>query len=145
MMQLPIFPPVQYSKPMPPCVRMRPSSTVSPPGPTCFHPVRSLPLKSCCHFPVSPLQTFSSAAIARVASPATRKMHTVNRFSMGDLLEFPAWLSLGTDQSTRPSKENQSAVTDVATAASAVPPARSAAEPQGIYLRRFSLTLRTPS
>src|SRR6266404_8499712 len=32
---------------MPPWVLMRPSSTVSPPGPTCFQPVRSLPLKSC--------------------------------------------------------------------------------------------------
>src|SRR2546430_7727664 len=31
---------------MPPCVRMRPSSTVMLPGPTCFQPVRSLPLKS---------------------------------------------------------------------------------------------------
>src|SRR6266436_4113079 len=31
---------------MPPCVRMRPSSTVMLPGPTCFQPARSLPLKS---------------------------------------------------------------------------------------------------
>src|ERR1700758_2200217 len=111
---------------MPPCVRIKPSSTLSPPGPTCFHPVRSLPLKSCCHLPGSPLHTFSSAAIARVENPAIRKMQTVNRFSMRDLLECPAWLSLGTDQSTRPSQENQSALTHVATAASAVPPARSA-------------------
>src|SRR5467141_1734586 len=31
---------------MPPCVRMRPSSTVMLPGPTCFQPVRSLPLNN---------------------------------------------------------------------------------------------------
>src|SRR5260370_15550496 len=31
---------------MPPCVRMSPSSTVMLPGPTCFQPARSLPLKS---------------------------------------------------------------------------------------------------
>src|SRR6266481_7282752 len=30
---------------MPPCVRMRPSSTDISPGPTCFQPLRSLPLK----------------------------------------------------------------------------------------------------
>src|ERR1700674_4591433 len=36
---------------MPPWVRIIPSSTVSPPGPTCFHPVRSFPLNSCCHSP----------------------------------------------------------------------------------------------
>src|SRR6266478_4479848 len=30
---------------MPPCVRMKPPSTVMLPGPTCFQPVRSLPLK----------------------------------------------------------------------------------------------------
>src|SRR5258705_11142914 len=34
---------------MPPWVRISPSSTVMPPGPTCFHPVRSLPSKSCFH------------------------------------------------------------------------------------------------
>src|SRR6267378_3743227 len=34
---------------MPPCVRMRPSSTVILPGPTCFHPVRSLPLNKGFH------------------------------------------------------------------------------------------------
>src|SRR6266478_6128678 len=34
---------------MPPSVRMRPSSTVMLPGPTCFQPVRSLPLKSGFH------------------------------------------------------------------------------------------------
>src|SRR2546428_6079779 len=34
---------------MPPCVRMSPSSTVMLPGPTCFQPVRSLPLKSSFH------------------------------------------------------------------------------------------------
>src|SRR5260370_40534868 len=31
---------------MPPCVRIRPSSTVMLPGPTCLQPVRSFPLKS---------------------------------------------------------------------------------------------------
>src|SRR5260370_3022799 len=36
---------------MPPWVRISPSSTVSPPGPTCFHDVRSFPLNSCCHSP----------------------------------------------------------------------------------------------
>src|SRR6266851_747075 len=36
---------------MPPWVRISPSSTLSPPGPTCFHPVRSFPLNSCCHSP----------------------------------------------------------------------------------------------
>src|SRR5207302_8898106 len=122
---------------------MRPSSTVSPPGPTCFHPVRSLPLKSCCHLPGSPLQAFSLAAIAKVESPATRKMHTVNRFSMGDLLECPAWLSLGTDQSTRPSQENQSAVTQCRDSRLGCPAREARAEPDGAHLRRFSLTLRT--
>src|SRR5216683_134591 len=46
MRQLESLPPVQYRRPMPPCVRMRPSSTVMLPGPTCFQPARSLPLKS---------------------------------------------------------------------------------------------------
>src|SRR5256885_3308333 len=49
MRQFPNFWPVQYSRPMPPCVRISPSSTVSSPGPTCFHPVRSFPLNSCRH------------------------------------------------------------------------------------------------
>src|SRR5882672_9988014 len=49
MRQLPSLPSVQYSRPIPPCVRMRPSSTVMLPGPTCFQPVRSLPLKSGFH------------------------------------------------------------------------------------------------
>src|ERR1017187_2443324 len=31
-----------------------PSSTVISPGPTCFQPVRSLPLKSCFHPPLCP-------------------------------------------------------------------------------------------
>src|ERR1700751_1280672 len=47
--QSPSFPPVQYINPIPPCVRMSPSSTVISPGPTCFHPTRSLPSKSCFH------------------------------------------------------------------------------------------------
>src|SRR5579864_9263922 len=49
MVQSPSFPPVQYSRPIPPWVRISPSSTVIYPGPTCFHPVRSLPSKSCFH------------------------------------------------------------------------------------------------
>src|SRR6516162_550301 len=44
--QLPSLPPVQYSRPIPPWVLIRPFSTVMEPGPTCFHPVRSLPLNS---------------------------------------------------------------------------------------------------
>src|SRR5579862_479983 len=73
---------------MPPCVRISPSSTVSPPGPTCFQPVRSLPLKSCCHLFGSPLHTFSSsAANASAHILAHTKMQTINRFSMGNLRE----------------------------------------------------------
>src|SRR5208283_4960338 len=73
---------------MPPCVRMRPSSTtVSPPGPTCFQPVRSLPLKSCCHLSGSPLQTFSSAANASAARPRNTKTQTMKRFNIGNLLD----------------------------------------------------------
>src|SRR6476469_3419658 len=39
---------------MPPCVRIRPSSTVSSPGPTCFQPVRSLPLNNGFQAPSEP-------------------------------------------------------------------------------------------
>src|SRR5579864_9818396 len=88
MMQLPILPPVQYSKPMPLCVRMRPSSTVSPPGPTCFQPVKSLPLNSCCHLSGSPLQAFSSEANKRVGIAANKKIQIVKRFNMGKSPEF---------------------------------------------------------
>src|SRR5215468_1994136 len=49
MRQLLTFPPAQYNRPIPPYVLIRPSSTLSPPGPTCFQPVRSLPLNSCFH------------------------------------------------------------------------------------------------
>src|ERR1700733_7098956 len=85
---------------MPPWVWIRPSSTVSPPGPTCFHPVRSLPSKSCCHLLGSPLQAFSfpSAARASVTTPVIIKREIINRFSIGNLLGFLALylqLSLG--------------------------------------------------
>src|SRR5277367_1725637 len=49
---------------MPPCVRIRPSSTVISPGPTCFQPVRSLPLKSGFHSGV----VWARAANAHTAS-----------------------------------------------------------------------------
>src|SRR5579885_1688013 len=47
-MQSPALPPVHHRSPMPPCVRIRPSSTTMDPLPTCCQPVRSFPLKSCC-------------------------------------------------------------------------------------------------
>src|SRR5690242_953910 len=46
MVQLASLPPVQYKSPIPPCPRISPFSTLMEPGPTCFQPVRSLPLKS---------------------------------------------------------------------------------------------------
>src|SRR5579863_2167358 len=48
MRQLPSLPADQYSRPIPPCVWISPFSTVMLPGPTCFQPLRSLPLNSCC-------------------------------------------------------------------------------------------------
>src|SRR5207247_5833585 len=72
-----IFPFVYQSKPMPPCVRMRPFSTVMLPGPTCSQPSRFLPLKSCSHFPSGA----GRAALAR----ARTKSPMVIRFRIGHL------------------------------------------------------------
>src|SRR6266480_2943991 len=62
MRQLESLPPVQYRSPMPPCVRMSPSSTVMLPGPTCFQPVRSLPSNS----------GFQAGACGRAAANASK-------------------------------------------------------------------------
>src|SRR5580692_7324775 len=61
---------------MPPCVRIKPSSTVMAPGPTCFQPAKSLPLKSCFHAGVS-ARAASNRAPARMQARATTPLRTM--------------------------------------------------------------------
>src|SRR5262245_55661009 len=58
---------------MPPWVLISPSSTVSAPGPTCFQPVRSLPLNSCFH------SACGRAAATAQANAATPSIQTILR------------------------------------------------------------------
>src|SRR5256885_16748450 len=64
---------------MPPCVWINPFSTVMLPGPTCFHPVRSFPLKSCCH-------GFSFCEYPGMASTAAAARSRKNNLRIGPLL-----------------------------------------------------------
>src|SRR4030043_1035845 len=48
--QLENFSPSQYKSPIPPFPLKRSFSTDINPGPACFQPVRSFPLKSCLHW-----------------------------------------------------------------------------------------------
>src|SRR6185437_10137823 len=72
--QFPILPPFQYSSPIPPCVRINPFSTVSPPGPTCCQPFRSFPSKSCFHS----AEKAAVEAQQEIASAAINDLNMVN-------------------------------------------------------------------
>src|SRR2546422_11601344 len=68
---------------MPPCVRMSPSSTVMLPGPTCFQPIRSLPMKSGFH-----------AGVCGFAAAMTKRVETAAAISIvAHLREFMACCS----------------------------------------------------
>src|SRR5271167_3003713 len=62
---------------MPPCVRIKPSSTVISPGPTCFQPVKSLPLKSCFHAGVCARAAANSIAVLRTQARAMANLRTM--------------------------------------------------------------------
>jgi len=64
---LPIFSGVYHNKPIPPSLFNSPCSTEKLPGPTCSQPVRSFPLKSCCHCSARALPGRSVKARVRIA------------------------------------------------------------------------------
>src|SRR5712664_1222346 len=85
---------------MPPWVRMRPSSTVMLPGPTCFQPVRSLPLNN--GFQFSFCGCAANANIAATADTARIDIH-LRKFIAGCSSERSS--QTGAQQCRAPTKQ----------------------------------------
>src|SRR5271167_4960172 len=71
---------------------MRPSSTVMSPGPTCFQPVKSLPLKSCFHAGVCARAAANSRAVLNTQA---RQIPTLRTMLPPPMLNRPQLESQG--------------------------------------------------